>query len=72
MNGVTSDQLQQFRAGGHQPLRASRRNTAAPHDHPLAPYIAATLAEMAAIDRAIEHCGGWPAAFAGSRNTPDG
>lgn len=64
MNGVTADQLQQFRAGGHQLLRASRKSSAIAHDHPLAPYIAATLEEMSAIDKAIQLSGGFPAAFA--------
>ncbi|MGI8982061.1 MAG: type ISP restriction/modification enzyme [Pirellulaceae bacterium] len=63
MNGVTADQLQQFRAGGHQLLRPSPVTSAAPHDHPLAPYIAATLEEMSAIDEAIQLSGGFPAAF---------
>jgi hypothetical protein len=65
VNGVTADELRQFRAGGHQPLRASRNGSSeSPLDHPLAPYIGATLAEMAAIDEAIDRHGGWPDAFA--------
>jgi predicted helicase len=64
MNGVTPHQLQQFRAGGHQLLRNSRKNSYLPIDHPLAPYIAATLHEMSAIDKAIQLSGGFPAAFA--------
>ncbi len=64
MNGVTADQLQQFRAGGHQLLRASRKGPVIAHDHPLAPYIAATIQEMSAIDEAIRSAGGFPAAFA--------
>ena len=64
MNGVTAHQLQQFRAGGHQLHRPSRSTFAGPHDHPLAPYIAATLKETSAIDEAIQLSGGFPAAFA--------
>jgi hypothetical protein len=64
MNGVPLQQLQQFRAGGHQLLRNSRKNSSPPIDHPLAPYIAATLHEMSAIDHAIQLSGGFPAAFA--------
>ncbi len=63
MNGVAEYQLQQFRAGGHQLLRASRKNPTAALDHPLAPFVAATLHEMAAIDEAIQVAGGFPAAF---------
>jgi hypothetical protein len=63
LNGVTEDQLQQFRAGGHQPLRPSRQGSTQGSDHPLAPYIAATLHEMSAIDEAILRGGGWPNAF---------
>ena len=64
MNGVPLQQLQQFRAGGHQLLRNSRKISSPPIDHPLAPYIAATLHEMSAIDQAIQRSGGFPAAFA--------
>ena len=68
MNGVSPEQLLQFRAGGHRPLRPSQRNrltpSASPLDHPLAPYIAATLNEMSSIDNAIYLSGGWPNAFA--------
>lgn len=64
MNGVPLQQLQQFRAGGHQLLRNSRKISSPPIDHPLAPYIAATLHEMSAIDQAIQLSGGFPAAFA--------
>jgi hypothetical protein len=64
MNGVTPHQLQQFRAGGHQLLRESRRSTVPALEHPLAPYIAATLHEMSAIDETIQLGGGFPAAFA--------
>jgi predicted helicase len=63
LNGVTSEQLQQFRAGGHQLLRVSGKNIAAAYHHPLAPYIAATLQEMSSIDEAIQLAGGFPAAF---------
>ena len=63
MNGVTADKLLEFRAGGHQLLRPSRIQSAAALDHPLAPYVAATLAEMSAIDEAIQEYGGFPAAF---------
>ncbi|MFN0018816.1 MAG: type ISP restriction/modification enzyme [Pirellulaceae bacterium] len=63
INGVTEDQLQQFRAGGHQPLRPSRQGGTQALDHPLAPYIAATLHEMSAIDDTILRVGGWPGAF---------
>jgi hypothetical protein len=45
-------------------LKESRQNAPQPHDHPLAPYVAATLAEMSAIDVAILRHGGFPAAFA--------
>jgi hypothetical protein len=64
MNGVPPQQLQQFRAGGHQLLRNSRKNSSPPIDHPLAPYIAATLHEMSAIDQTIQLAGGFPASFA--------
>ena len=64
MNGATANQLQEFRAGGHQLLRPSRKSSITALDHPLAPYIAATLHEMAAIDEAIQLSGGFPAAFA--------
>ena len=61
---VSANQLQDFRAGGHQLLRPSRHPAANPEAHALAPYIAATLHEMSAIDGDIERLGGFPAAFA--------
>ena len=63
LNGVAKDQIQQFRAGGHKLLRPSRPSSGEALEHPLAPYIAATIHEMSAIDEAIQHFGGWPAAF---------
>ncbi|MCE9525967.1 MAG: N-6 DNA methylase [Planctomycetales bacterium] len=63
LNGVTEFQLQQFRAGGHQPLRPSRPGSGEVLAHPLAPYIDATVHEMSAIDEAILRWGGWPNAF---------
>jgi predicted helicase len=64
LNGVTASQLQEFRVGGHQLLRPGRHGLATTRAELLAPYLAATLHEMAAIDQAIEDLGGFPAAFA--------
>lgn len=69
MNGISPEQLLQFRAGGHQLLRPSRKRKSeqtllSPLDQPLAPFVAATLHEMTAIDQAINQAGGWPRAFA--------
>lgn len=58
-------ELSRFRAGGYVILRkSSLEHGQRVEEHPLALYIAATLAEQSAIEALIARHGGWPAAFA--------